>query len=149
MDDSGRIPVRVLLPWCRQPDGWETLSVVLMSQSSIIAAALVIAFLVFVTVRGELPAYFAIFTGTAPTSTPPVGTTPGTGAGGVVRNPVGGRITNPNEWTINPETGEIWTPTGSFLPSIPNDNFFAGPTYPVAGGPSWNGLPELPDVWGD
>lgn len=32
-----------------------------MSQSSITAAALVIAFLIFVTVRGELPRYLAAF----------------------------------------------------------------------------------------
>lgn len=31
-----------------------------MPQTSIIAAALVIAFIVFITVRGELPSYFQV-----------------------------------------------------------------------------------------
>lgn len=37
-----------------------------MSQSSAIAAALIVGFVVFITVRGELPAYLAVFTGQAP-----------------------------------------------------------------------------------
>lgn len=36
-----------------------------MNQTSAIAAALVIGFVVFITVRGELPAYLAVFTGAA------------------------------------------------------------------------------------
>lgn len=36
-----------------------------LSQTSIIAAALMVAFILFITVRGELPAYLAIFTGKA------------------------------------------------------------------------------------
>jgi hypothetical protein len=35
-------------------------------QTSWIAASLLAAFLVFVTVRGELPAYIAVFTGVSP-----------------------------------------------------------------------------------
>lgn len=49
-----------------------------MSQSSVIAAGLIIAFLVFVTVRGELPVYMSIFSGTAPAKS---GTVPITGSG--------------------------------------------------------------------
>jgi len=40
-----------------------------LSQTSIIAASLVIAFVVFITVRGELPAYLSIF-GVGSGSTP-------------------------------------------------------------------------------
>lgn len=40
-----------------------------MNQTSAIAASLIIAFLVFVTVRGELPAYLSVFTGSSPTPT--------------------------------------------------------------------------------
>ena len=32
-----------------------------MNQSSIIAAALIVAFIVFITVRGELPCWLAVF----------------------------------------------------------------------------------------
>lgn len=55
-----------------------------MSQSSSIAAALIIGFIVFITVRGELPSYLAVFNGQAP-ATPAPGTktpaAPGTTAG--------------------------------------------------------------------
>ena len=34
-----------------------------MSQTSLIAAGLVIGFIVFITIKGELPAYIAVFTG--------------------------------------------------------------------------------------
>jgi hypothetical protein len=43
-------------------------------QTSWIAAALLIGFLVFVTVRGELPEYIAVFTGEA--TAPAPGSTP-------------------------------------------------------------------------
>lgn len=59
-----------------------------MSQSSIIAAALIVAFLVFITVRGELPAYLAVFTG-KDASQVSIGSTGGTG-GGTVISPGGG-----------------------------------------------------------
>jgi hypothetical protein len=36
-----------------------------MSQTSLIAGALVIGFVVFITIKGELPAYIAVFKGTA------------------------------------------------------------------------------------
>ena len=38
-----------------------------MSQTSLIAAGLVIGFIVFVTIKGELPAYIAVFTGAVKT----------------------------------------------------------------------------------
>lgn len=34
-----------------------------MSQTSIIAASLIVAYIVFITVRGELPAYLGVLTG--------------------------------------------------------------------------------------
>ena len=34
-----------------------------MDQTGLIAAAIIIGFVVFVTVRGELPAYLSVFTG--------------------------------------------------------------------------------------
>lgn len=37
------------------------------NQTSIIAASLIIAFIVFVTVRGELPGYIGVFNGQGPT----------------------------------------------------------------------------------
>lgn len=45
-------------------------------QTNWIAAALLIGFFVFITVRGELPAYIAVFTGnaTAPAGSPPTPT---------------------------------------------------------------------------
>lgn len=48
-----------------------------LSQTSIIAASMIVAFVVFITVRGELPAYLSIFgvgSGVTPSGT-------GTGAG--------------------------------------------------------------------
>ena len=36
-----------------------------MSQTSLIAAGLVIGFIVFITIKGELPQYIAVFTGAA------------------------------------------------------------------------------------
>ena len=46
-----------------------------MNQTSVIAAALIIAFIVFITVRGELPGYLSVFTGTAPPATSTASTT--------------------------------------------------------------------------
>jgi hypothetical protein len=46
-----------------------------MSQNSITAAALVIAFLIFITVRGELPAYFGAL-GLGPKAEAPAATAP-------------------------------------------------------------------------
>lgn len=40
-----------------------------MPQTSVIAAGLVIGFIVFITTRGELPAYLGIFLGTGTTRT--------------------------------------------------------------------------------
>lgn len=37
------------------------------NQTSIIAASLIVAFIVFVTVRGELPGYLGVFNGQGPT----------------------------------------------------------------------------------
>lgn len=37
-----------------------------MNQTSIIAGSLIVAFFVFITVRGELPYYMAVFTGSSP-----------------------------------------------------------------------------------
>lgn len=59
-----------------------------MNQTSIIAASLIVAFLVFITVRGELPGYLSVFDGTAAVpisaATTPAATstvTPGTTVG--------------------------------------------------------------------
>jgi hypothetical protein len=55
-----------------------------MSQSSITAAALIIAFLIFITVRGELPAYLGAFgIGAAAEGAPGGGLNPGPGGGGI------------------------------------------------------------------
>lgn len=53
-----------------------------MNQTSIIAASLIVAYVVFITVRGELPAYLAVFTG------PPGATSSGAGGklAGVIKN---------------------------------------------------------------
>lgn len=42
-----------------------------MSQTSVIFAGLLIGFVVYVTLKGELPAYAAILWGSAPTSAVP------------------------------------------------------------------------------
>lgn len=46
-----------------------------VSQTSIIAASLVLAFFVFITVRGELPAYLAVYTGAVAPADPTAGIT--------------------------------------------------------------------------
>lgn len=48
-----------------------------LSQTSIIAASLILAYIVFITVRGELPAFLAVFTGDAVVGTASAGTTGG------------------------------------------------------------------------
>lgn len=118
-----------------------------MNQSSIIAAGLVIGFIVFITVRGELPGYIAVFDGTAtpspttvgastpstsyPTGLPSIyGTTPDPGnapigtklpGGGVVAPdaPVG-TITKPARFFSDPNFG------GGEGPGNPRD-----PLYPL------------------
>jgi hypothetical protein len=44
-----------------------------VSQTSIIAAGLVIGFIVFITIKAELPKYIAVFNGTAPKLAPAAG----------------------------------------------------------------------------
>lgn len=51
-----------------------------MDQSSVIFGALIIGFVVFVTMRGELPKYFAVFIGGSSSSGPPgLGSLPSAG----------------------------------------------------------------------
>ncbi len=74
-----------------------------MNQTSAIAAALIIAFVVFITVRGELPGYLSVFTGTAP---PAVSTQSVTGAvketaSNFIKDPIqypSGGINMPSPW---------------------------------------------------
>lgn len=55
----------------------------MLSQTSIIAASLIIAFIVFITIRGELPAYLGVYTGQSAVAsgTPAVKTDTTSGAG--------------------------------------------------------------------
>jgi hypothetical protein len=109
-----------------------------MSQTSIIAAALVVAFVVFVTVRGELPKYLAVFTGTAP-----AGGTTGTGGSGGS----GGSAPWSQFLPSEPATGPTTEPPGANYPGgvfnpFPNDPSWGWPGFPSglpgggAGGPS-------------
>jgi hypothetical protein len=82
-----------------------------MSQTSIIAGALIVAYMVFITVRGELPAYLAVFTGTG--AAPPAGVAPPVG---------GGPYTDPSQVPLPP----LLQPGGGstqFLDPFANDPF--------------------------
>ena len=61
-------------------------------QSTIIFATLIVAFIIFITVRGDLPSWLALFTqkGTKVTST--VGTAPAASSGGGILGTIGGLI---------------------------------------------------------
>ena len=94
------------------------------NQTSLIAAALIIAFLVFITVRGELPAYIAVFTGTAPA---PAGSgSTNTGArnaafSGTGNDTLGNRPLGAPTGGVNISLGGIDSPSGG-LNSQPSQN---------------------------
>jgi len=94
-----------------------------MNQTSVIAASLVAAYIVFITVRGELPAYFAIFTGPKPA------VTGGTGTGGAgTTNTTGGNTTTGVD-TSKPTGSNTGGPRGGTI-------IFGGGTSPEYGGGS-------------
>lgn len=84
----------------------------MISQSNFIAGALVVGFLFFITARGELSKYVAIFTGSGGTSTPSVNAASGvTSSGNNILNAAStGTITN------NP------LPVGTVLPAQATGN---------------------------
>jgi hypothetical protein len=76
-----------------------------MNQNSVIAFGLIVGFIVFVTVRGELPAYLAVLLGNQSTTQNAStlggllgGVLGSTGTGGITTgpNPPGGITTGPN-----------------------------------------------------
>lgn len=109
-------------------------------QSSVIAASLVVAFFVFITVRGELGKYFAVFTGAAPVgsgsgqtngagvgvSVGPGGVTVSGGGGSVsVGGGGGGGVAAPENQCISDPFSCIPGPGGIFggIPGNPYGNF--------------------------